>query len=1522
MSSLKKHIKKFSAGIFVFLMLWSARVDATHIVGADMTFTCNAKEWYEISLTVRRDCINGDPEAVFDDPAFVGIFDAVGTPLPWLGTLGAVQMELVSINDIEIDDPECTPDGNPVCVSEARYTGQVFLPLREKGYVLGYQRCCRNATLTNILNPLETGNTSFVCITEEALNSCNSSPVFGDWPDIFICNDEPLVFDASATDADGDELRYMLFTPHTGASQATPQPIPPAGPPYDEVIYAPGFSLDDPLGGGSNLTIDPNTGVLRANPTIVGQFLVGILVEEIRDGVSLSKTRRNFEYNVRDCSSLTGVRFNAPDVQCDGLTVTFENTSTDTRSFSWNFNFPSSDPVFMSTEENPSFTFPEPGTYMVRLSTDDESVCRTDFTREVRVVGTAPISSFEKGDVFCDDNQLVINVTSSASEPNSTFSIASSSYEVIVGDEVFTFDGSETELTVPCGSSVTVIHTVVSTSGCDSSTEMVVNDIIDLDGDDDGDGVTNGDEIDDGTDPNDPCDFEEDSITLPQTEPYLSADCDGDGVTNGDEIADGTDPFDPCDFNEDSITLPQTEPFLSADCDGDGVTNGDEIEDGTDIFDPCDFEEDSVSLPQMEPFLSTDCDGDGVTNGDEIEDGTDPFDPCDFLEDSVSLPQMEPFLSSDCDGDGVTNEDEIEDGTDPFDPCDFLEGSVTLPQMEPFLSANCDAMLRLDFVGNPIVICEGTSTRIIANPNPEWTYTYTPMTGLSFPDGNSNPVASPTVTTTYTVSVTDGVDTITENVTVEVINEFLDIGIVNNGSDCGSEANLSAVDNNNTGASINYDWSFDPAFSQIAAQGQNVVIPLPTGTTTIYLRAGGVQFCGSNVPSITLNGIDSGLSAQFDGINTCVASEGSVSIVGDPTATVVWEASDNITTGLEAQTVLVRVLEGQTEIPLTYTVTTSDGCTFTESIVVPVEDEIVLSFADGNSSCGGEFTANANVNIDDVNVEWSLDPSFTTIIGTGPMITVNEPTGTLVYLRGSTDLGCVSDIVSAEVGAGTGASTSADIPSINTCVGNDGVVSIVGDPGASVVWEASDNITSGLSGQTIDVVALDGQEEFDLTYTVTTSDGCTSTQTVTVPISSDLVLDIAPNGDGSCEGGGSFSATANVPIDSVNIEWSLDPEFGTIIGTGSMIEVDDPVGTLVYLRGSTDLGCTSEVVSTEVTEGAGEFMVSSDLDPNQASCVGDTIATLSASTNGGTIVWTDDAGNMIGMGETIMVDRRETTTATATVVDENGCPDSLVFNVESYEFDLMIDGPEDGDPICMPTVNLNVLDNTGADISYMWVSESGGVVGGGDSASPTIDVTNASDLFLVATNNALGCMDTFPFPVSGFPGIMVDIIADPGTSITEGDDLTLTATTDAEGPTFLWDTGETTPSISPMPTETTTYCVTVTDVNGCDMEQCITIEVTPRLCSTFDVPAAFTPNGDNNNDELVVRSDGDLDELDFQILDRWGNEVFRSTRQDEGWNGRHQQTGSELSPDVFAYCIKVTCNGVEEVKHGNVSLIR
>jgi gliding motility-associated-like protein len=78
---------------------------------------------------------------------------------------------------------------------------------------------------------------------------------------------------------------------------------------------------------------------------------------------------------------------------------------------------------------------------------------------------------------------------------------------------------------------------------------------------------------------------------------WLDSDCDGDGVTNGDEIdpdgdgtagPNGTNPSDPCSLNLADQSVAPSQAWLDADCDDDGLTNGEEITEGNDPFNPCD----------------------------------------------------------------------------------------------------------------------------------------------------------------------------------------------------------------------------------------------------------------------------------------------------------------------------------------------------------------------------------------------------------------------------------------------------------------------------------------------------------------------------------------------------------------------------------------------------------------------------------------------------------------------------------------------------------------------------------------------------------------------------------------------------------------------------------------------------------------------------------------------------------------------------------------------------------------------
>ena len=78
--------------------------------------------------------------------------------------------------------------------------------------------------------------------------------------------------------------------------------------------------------GGEPLAIDLHTGLLTGLPNTIGQFVVGICIEEYRNGVLISTTRRDFQYNVGVCGQAAAAFF-TPDVQCGNFTVQVQNQS-------------------------------------------------------------------------------------------------------------------------------------------------------------------------------------------------------------------------------------------------------------------------------------------------------------------------------------------------------------------------------------------------------------------------------------------------------------------------------------------------------------------------------------------------------------------------------------------------------------------------------------------------------------------------------------------------------------------------------------------------------------------------------------------------------------------------------------------------------------------------------------------------------------------------------------------------------------------------------------------------------------------------------------------------------------------------------------------------------------------------------------------------------------------------------------------------------------------------------------------
>ena len=358
--------------------------NCSHIVGAELYYDCSGTNVYHITLKLYRDCFCQQC-ANYGNPEYVTIFDASGNVFS--------QVAMPRPDTVDLPPTYTSPCmGTPpsVCITEADYTGDVVLPPAVGGYTIVYQRCCRNNGVVNL--SAGQGATYTAMVPGSALASCNNSARFNHLPPIFICQNAPLTIDYSAHDPDGDSLVYSLCDPYDGANGNCPDPSPngglgggcptaPNAPPYTAAIYNAPYTASNFTNNPANIndiTIDPRTGLLTGVPNTAGLFDITVCVNEYRNGVLINILRRDFQFTVTPCNfpiaavpdvAITG-GIGVYTVACKSLTVNFTNTSfnptTNPLTYHWDFGVTGSTSD-TSNVSAPTFTYPDTGTYLAHL---------------------------------------------------------------------------------------------------------------------------------------------------------------------------------------------------------------------------------------------------------------------------------------------------------------------------------------------------------------------------------------------------------------------------------------------------------------------------------------------------------------------------------------------------------------------------------------------------------------------------------------------------------------------------------------------------------------------------------------------------------------------------------------------------------------------------------------------------------------------------------------------------------------------------------------------------------------------------------------------------------------------------------------------------------------------------------------------------------------------------------------------------------------------------------------------------
>ena len=499
----------------------------------------------------------------------------------------------------------------------------------------------------------------------------------------------------------------------------------------------------------------------------------------------------------------------------------------------------------------------------------------------------------------------------------------------------------------------------------------------------------------------------------------------------------------------------------------------------------------------------------------------------------------------------------------------------------------------------------------------------------------------------------------------------------------------------------------------------------------------------------------------------------------------------------------------------TYTVTASNTCTddATDEVIVNVTPGVNLTLSSNVDICLGEnITLTAQSN---GNLLWSTGETTSSI-------TVNPTTSTTYSVTSSLGDCSKTDEVLVTVNQPPSVNAGSDV---SICSGETVTLSASGE--GNFLWstgETTSSITVSPTNTT--------------TYTVTASNTCTddATDEVIVNVTPGVNLTLSSNVDICLGENITLTAQSNG-----NLLWSTGE-------TTSSITVNPTTSTTYSVTSSLgDCSKTDEVLVT--VNQPPSVNAGSDV----SICSGETV-TLSASGDG-TFLWST--------GETASsITVSPTNTTTYTVTASNSCADDATDQIIVTVNDLPTVSVSND--ITIENGSSTVLTASG-DGNFLW---STGETTSSITVSPSITTT-----YSVTLTSQQGCSETNSIEV---------IVTNNSTTVTADagpdQDVCLDASvelTASGGDSYLWSTGETTPSITVSPTETTTYTVTVSNGNSIDVDD-ITVFVDENCSDIANRPMIqeFKVYPNPTNGILHIELSGYSNELNISLFSSTGKIIY------------------------------------------------
>ncbi|MDA3820298.1 MAG: PKD domain-containing protein [Candidatus Delongbacteria bacterium] len=692
--------------------------------------------------------------------------------------------------------------------------------------------------------------------------------------------------------------------------------------------------------------------------------------------------------------------------------------------------------------------------------------------------------------------------------------------------------------------------------------------------------------------------------------------------------------------------------------------------------------------------------------------------------------------------------------------------------------------------------CDGTATVNASGP-PTFTYQYsagsTPnnQTTGGLCDGN------------YTVTVGDGANPACYVVENFSINDPVGMTLTMSGTDanCGlSNGSASVTVGGTYTLPLNYNWSnggTNGTINGIPAGNYTVTVSDGNGCTAsnnIVINDTGVPF----TTSVTVN-----QNAQCNG-----ACDGSAtaSAAGSPGPySYNWSSGTNPTNAT-----VTDLCAG------THSVTISEGaCSVVETVSITEPTAITGTVTSSDAHCGqsdGDITVSASGGTvsGDYDYEWDCVPAqFTATASSLPAgtyhVTVTDDNNCTVEFTGSIpDVGGVS---LNETHSATLCSYSSD--------GTATINVLAGDPDFTYDWSHGVSNTTSATSHTLNNLAPGP-------YTVTVTDtwGCSAVTNFTINAAPVLDATISSSTDASCNGGcdGTASVTASGGTGAYTYDWG--------VGNGSAPAQPDNFDMCSgnYTVTVTDANNCTATASASIGEPTALSLAMNSTDTHCAQPNGSAMVLPSGGTLPYTYVWSDGTTSQsnihLAPGHYCV-----------TVTDDNGCQDSLCVDI--------LNEPD-------PTVSIsNTTDITcyGDNDGTATVSIGGGsppfdIEWGTTPVQNTATATNLSPgTHYVTVADMYGCSYQASATINEPSELSVTTNAPIINCFGDCDGSALANPSGGTSPyTYLWSDFQNTQMASSLCAGV--YTVTVTDDNGCTVEDDVTLDQNSEIIVTADITAS------------------------------------------------------------------------------------